>query len=138
MRRLGWECLVVDHRPAHAREERFAAGTRVRCQRPEELTQDQLASVDAAVVMSHHVEHDLAYLRRLVQYPPAYLGLLGPARRRDELLGRLDRGAVSAVNVRGPAGLDIGGELPESIALSIVAEIHAVLNGRGAEPLAHA
>jgi xanthine/CO dehydrogenase XdhC/CoxF family maturation factor len=31
---------------------------------------------------------------------------------------------------RGPVGLDLGGEGPESIALSIVAEIQAMLHGR--------
>jgi len=137
VRRLGWECLVVDHRPAHAREELFAAGTRVRCQRPEDLTAEQLGAVSAVVVMSHHVEHDLAYLRRLAERPPAYLGLLGPARRREELLQRLGDAVDGLGAVHGPAGLDIGAELPESIALSIVAEIHAVLNGRSASPLAH-
>jgi xanthine/CO dehydrogenase XdhC/CoxF family maturation factor len=137
VRRLGWECLVVDHRPAHAREELFAAGTRVRCQRPEDLTAEQLGAVSAAVVMSHHVEHDLAYLRRLAERSPVYVGLLGPVRRREELLQRLGDAADGLGAVHGPAGLDIGAELPESIALSIVAEIHAVLNGRSAAPLAH-
>ena len=38
-------------------------------------------------------------------------------------------------HVNGPVGLDIGGELPESIALSILAQCHAVLYGASGEVL---
>ncbi|MGV6807280.1 MAG: XdhC family protein, partial [bacterium] len=37
-------------------------------------------------------------------------------------------------HLHSPAGLNIGGELPESIALSILAHCHAVLYGRDGKP----
>lgn len=129
---LGWACSVVDHRPAFARAERFADGVRVYCQRPGQLWEAGLRPLNAAVVMSHHVTHDAEYLAELAASPPAYIGLLGPAARRRTLLEGL---GAAAPPVHGPAGLDIGAELPESIALSIIAEIHAHLNGRSGQAL---
>jgi xanthine dehydrogenase accessory factor len=52
---------------------------------------------------------------------------LGPRARRNRLLGEIGE---DHAHVYGPAGLDIGAEMPESIALAIVAEIHAHLNQR--------
>lgn len=124
---LGWNCTVVDHRSAYARASRFPTGARVLCQRPEQLSALVNEAISAAVVMSHHVDHDTAYLRELAQKPPVYIGLLGPRKRRDALLETLGE---HAPKVRGPAGLDIGAELPESIALAIISEIHACLNAR--------
>lgn len=131
---LGWEAWVVDHRAAHARPDRFAHGVRVIHARPEQLSERvDLDDVAAAVVMSHHVGHDETYLRQLAKHSPAYLGLLGPARRREDICARA---GIDPSRVRGPVGLDIGAELPESIALSIMAEVHAVLNRRSARSLA--
>lgn len=125
---LGWDCTVVDHRPAYASAKRFPPEATVCCQRPSELSiLVDLGRVDAAVVMSHHLEHDASYLEQLKSQGIAYIALLGPAARREQLLKRLGPGAPE---IHGPAGLDIGAELPESIALSIMAEIHASLNGR--------
>lgn len=127
VRAMGWHCRVVDHRAAFANPARFPPGTEVIRQRPEGLATGQLSDISAAIVMSHHVGHDLSYLRALNLAPPAWVGLLGPARRRDTLLEKL---GDSSMTVFGPAGLDIGAELPASVALSIVAAIHAHLNGR--------
>lgn len=56
-------------------------------------------------------------------------GLLGPRARRDRLISDINAGEQTEhVHVHGPAGLDIGAEMPESIALAIIAEIHACLN----------
>jgi len=133
VRGLGWRCTVTDHRAVFARAERFAAGTRVLQVRPEHLAEAlDLDTVDAAVVMTHHLGHDEACLGALLPHAPTYLGLLGPARRRRELAARL---GVDPDRIRGPAGLDLGAELPASIALSLMAEIHAVLNGRDGRPL---
>jgi xanthine dehydrogenase accessory factor len=131
---LGWDCTVVDHRPASVAETRLPIGAVGMCARPDRLSEKlDLATVDAAVVMTHHVEHDATYLKQLATSPPAYIGLLGPRARRDQLL---ESAGVIGLPVRGPVGLDIGAELPEAIALAVMAEIHAVLNGRSAVPLA--
>lgn len=130
---LGWNCTVYDHRPAFADPGRFPVGVETACDRPHALAgRVPLESIDAAVVMSHHVDHDAAYLACLAERPPTYVGLLGPRARRDRLLAELD---APGFEVHGPAGLDLGAELPESIALAITAEIHARLNGRSGRSL---
>lgn len=126
--RMGWNCTIVDHRPGFARADRFPDSCEVKVLQPSELSQHiALDQVDAAVLMTHHLGHDRTYLSQVVEATLPYIGLLGPRARRDRLLDEIDAGGV---HVFGPAGLDIGAELPESIALAIIAEIHAFLNGR--------
>ena len=101
--------------------------------RPESLSElVDLDSIDAAVVMSHHLENDSVYLAQLAGREISYIGCLGPRARRQRLK---DMAGCPEQRVFGPVGLDIGAELPESIALSLVAEIHAVLNQRSGLPL---
>jgi xanthine/CO dehydrogenase XdhC/CoxF family maturation factor len=84
----------------------------------------------AAIVKTHNYGRDCAALRALLPLGLRYVGLLGPRRRRDQLLGDLlDSGAAIGNNLFGPAGLDLGANSPEEIALSIVAEIQAVFAG---------
>jgi len=130
--RLHWKLTVADHRPAYAVSERFPGAQRVVLARPEELTRQlELDRHAAAVVMSHHMPSDLAYLRLLAASRIGYVGLLGPPHRRERLIGELGEAAQAlAGRLRAPVGLDIGGRAPESIALAIVAEIHAYLHGR--------
>jgi xanthine dehydrogenase accessory factor len=134
---LGWDCVIADHRPAFARADRFPGDCEVVLGRPHELGQNlQLNEVDAAVIMSHHLDNDAAYLRQLSQHGQAdglnYIGVLGPASRRNRLR---EMAQCPDQLVYGPVGLDIGAELPESIALAIVAEIHATLNARDGQSL---
>ena len=64
-----------------------------------------------------------------------YVALLGPRHRYQQVLERAGLGEQQLTcPVSAPAGLDIGGQLPESIALSILAECHAVLNLRKSLP----
>jgi xanthine/CO dehydrogenase XdhC/CoxF family maturation factor len=130
---LDWEVKVVDHRPAYAKASRFAAGCTVVQSRPEQLAaMADLDDVDAVVIMSHHLENDAAYLRQAVAAEIPYIGVLGPSARRRRLCDMAD---CEISRVFGPVGLDIGAELPAAIALSLVAEIHAVLNGRDGRSL---
>ncbi len=125
---MGWSCTIVDHRAGFTRAERFPAACDVRVLQPSELSQQiPLDQMDAAVLMTHHLGHDRSYLSQVINASLPYIGLLGPRARRDRLLSEIGAGDV---HVFGPAGLNIGAEMPESIALAIVAEIHAFLNRR--------
>lgn len=133
---LGWRVTVADHRPAYLEPGRFPADTRLvesaAAQIADALSLDEYF---AAIVMSHHLDSDLHYLRALSGSSVPYVGLLGPAARREKLLG--DLGASSSTlrgRLRAPVGLDIGGRTPEAIALSIVGEVQAALSGRGGRP----
>jgi xanthine/CO dehydrogenase XdhC/CoxF family maturation factor len=130
---LDWDVLVADHRPAFARAERFPHGCTVLRSRPEQLAQAlDPASLDAAVIMSHHLENDAAWLAAVAPHGLRYVGVLGPRARRDRLR---EMAACGERPLFGPVGLDIGAELPASIALSVAAEIHAVLNRRDGQSL---
>jgi xanthine dehydrogenase accessory factor len=90
-----------------------------------------------ALLMSHNYSHDLELLKFLLASPARYVGVMGPRKRTERMLSELaaadegfrlgeeDRGRLSS-----PAGLDIGANSPAEIALSIVAEMRAVLDGR--------
>ena len=125
--RLGWKMTLVDHRPAYAVAAHFPAAERVLLAPAAELaTRLSLSGFAAAVVMSHHLPSDLAYLRTLAAAPIPYVGLLGPASRRERLL--TDLGADAArlrPRLHAPVGLPLGGRSPEAIALAIVAQLHA-------------
>jgi len=130
---MGWNCTIVDHRAGFARAGRFPASCDIRVLQPSELSEFiPLEHMDAAVLMTHHLGHDRSYLSQVVGASLPYIGLLGPRARRDRLLSEV---GSSDVHVFGPAGLDIGAEMPESIALAIIAEIHAFLNRRDGKML---
>jgi xanthine/CO dehydrogenase XdhC/CoxF family maturation factor len=103
---------------------------------PSELVQDFRGDTQtAAVVMNHNFGRDLLSLHRLLPLQLRYVGLLGPKKRHAEILAQLSEYAVvdfnrALDNMFAPAGLDTGSEAPEEIALSIVAEVAAVLSGR--------
>ena len=104
---------------------------------------------DAAVVMTHSFEQDSKILACLLSLKtrPAYIGVLGPQRRTRELLietGHLLNLPASSIapqadrwldQLHAPTGLDLGAESPETIALSILAEIQKVRTSSTALPL---
>jgi xanthine dehydrogenase accessory factor len=143
--RLNWKVTLLDHRAAYADPAHFPLAGQVLHALPEQL----LATVDparfsAAVVMSHHLSSDLKYLRALAATSVPYIGLLGPAARRERLLADLEADADKIRHrLHAPVGLALGGRSPESIALAIIAEIHAFVHTsaksvHGAEAPVHA
>jgi xanthine/CO dehydrogenase XdhC/CoxF family maturation factor len=134
---LGWRVQVVDGRPAQAQATRFPEADVVRVL---PLTQVAAEPHDGsfALLMTHNYHYDLAVLRHLLPAASTrYIGLLGPRKKYDRLLDDLRQELPDAAQqlqgrMHSPVGLNLGAETPEEIALSIVAEIQAVLTGRPA------
>ena len=109
-RGLGWQVLIASE--------------------PHDISADART---VAVVKTHNYGRDFAFLRALLPLDLPYIGLIGSRKRKEQLVGalldlgeRLERTMV----IHGPAGLDVGAETPEEIALSVIAEIQAVLANR--------
>lgn len=128
---LGWRATVQDHRPAYIERGDFSTAEEVLSVAADSLAgQVALDRYAAAIVMSHHLATDRSYLRLLAGSAIPYVGLLGPGDRRKRLMEDLGAAGRSlAHRLHGPAGFDIGAAGPASIALSILAEIHAALAG---------
>jgi xanthine/CO dehydrogenase XdhC/CoxF family maturation factor len=130
---VGWHVTLVDHRPAYATAERFPEADRIVVGTPAEaLRQLDLESDTLALVMTHNYLRDLELLERLLPSPVRYLGLLGPRRRTDQILADLkEKGRAPAEDqlkrLYAPVGLDIGSEGPTEVAMSIIAEMQAVM-----------
>ncbi len=127
---LGWEVSLADPRPANARRKHFSSASTILRQLGGNLAdymRDQ--RVDAAVLMSHNVQLEAEALSCCRQVEPSYVATLGPRHRYHRVVeqaGLSERSLRRTVSA--PAGLDIGGQLPESVALSMLVECHAVLH----------
>ena len=131
---LGWKVTLVDDRGG---EQPLPAPLPPGVQRIAVPAADVTGrlSFDArsfAVVMTHNLGRDIDYLRALADVPLAYLGAIGSRKRVRRLL---DGSGLDATQLHAPAGLDLGSETPEEIALSIAAEILATVNARRPQPL---
>jgi xanthine dehydrogenase accessory factor len=132
---LGWYVGVVDHRPALATSARFPGADRIVVGHPaESLPGLPFDGRSAALIISHVYEKDKEALAILLDAPCGYLGIQGNRKRCGRLLaevgearGPLDQ--AQSARLHAPAGLDLGSESPEAIALSMLAEIQAALTG---------
>ncbi|MGH9456539.1 MAG: XdhC family protein [Thermoanaerobaculia bacterium] len=87
-------------------------------------------SRSAVLVMTHNFHRDVELAGALRGASIGYVGILGPRRRTEDLLAQAAVAASELPALHVPPGLDLGGETPEEIALSVVAEIQAVMAGR--------
>jgi xanthine/CO dehydrogenase XdhC/CoxF family maturation factor len=125
---LGWQTTLVDHDSARLQASNLPANLKTVCATPTNLP--NILPLDAhssVVVMTHNLEHDLAYLSALKDTPAIYIGALGS---RERVARMRNSTALNGLHLHAPAGLDIGSETPEEIALAIAAEIMAVINQR--------
>ena len=138
----GWQTSLWDPRPAQGRKSDFPFVDNL-LDGPAQALGDFIESnkVDAVMLMSHSKSIDTAALSEVYPFPLKYIGMLGPKHRRDEVIEKAgitdNESKISESNqfIAGPAGLDIGGDLPESIAISIMAQCHGALHNKTAEPL---
>ena len=129
---LGWNISVFDHRSAFLTAERFAQAKRIALKTVEDLPPEIFEKErTAAVIMTHNYERDREILPKILKSNAFYVGILGPRRRTNNLLEELAEtgetfGEKVFEKLYAPVGLDIGADTPETIALSILAEIQGV------------
>ncbi|MFT2091180.1 XdhC family protein [Paraglaciecola sp. 2405UD69-4] len=134
---LGWEVLLIDPRVGYAKSEYFSKASQI-IREPIEAFSSSLwyLQIDAALILTHNIKLDAQALKVLQGSSAKYVGLLGPIHRTDRVLEQIDmsRQALSKP-LANPVGLRLGGELPESIALSMLAEVHAALEQKDARSI---
>jgi xanthine dehydrogenase accessory factor len=139
----GWRPFVCDPRSQFATAERFPDAERVIAAWPEEAFA-AAGGIDRATyiaVLTHDPKLDDSALTLALRSEAPYIGAMGSrraqGRRRERLLAAgveeelLDR-------IAAPIGLDLGAVTPEETALSIMAEVVAVRNGRSGGRLSQA
>jgi xanthine dehydrogenase accessory factor len=123
---LGWRTVVVDPRAGLATPERVPSADEIVVAWPDEVDVDPET---ALVSLVHEERIDIPALRKGVEGGAFYVGALGSKRAQEK---RAEKLGDVALSVRGPVGIDLGGESPAEIALEIVAEILAAHKKGGA------
>jgi xanthine dehydrogenase accessory factor len=135
----GFEVVVLDDRIKYAHRDRFPEADLVEAGPIAELASKFTYGDNSYVVIvtrGHTTDEEA--LRSFIQYDLAYLGLIGSVTKIEKIFARLERDGVSREKldrVHSPMGLDLGGNAPGEIAVSIVAEMLAVRHGRTGKPM---
>lgn len=132
-RMLGWRVELAEHRGRWARFAQDCGIDRTHDGGPDALPA-LFASTrfDAALVMNHNYLLDARCLTQLAATGIGYVGLLGPASRRDDLLAEIGADATARLqpHLHAPVGLTLGGEGAEAIALAIAAQLQIAFSRR--------
>jgi xanthine/CO dehydrogenase XdhC/CoxF family maturation factor len=135
---LGYELHLIDGRKALATPTRFPSASKI-IQGPADKVVAQLETDlhTVALLMTHNFDYELRVLEELTTRMLPYIGILGPKRKTDKLIHRLEEKGIPVFRdaLYAPIGLDLGAETSEEIALSIFAEIAAVLRKKPAGSL---
>jgi xanthine/CO dehydrogenase XdhC/CoxF family maturation factor len=124
----GWEVTVVSTITDPKNLSNFPGASIVLNIEATQLDTTYIDAETAVVLMTHNFAKDLSYLTHLVNSSACYIGLLGPAKRREKMLqaiieNNLDCEEEFISSIHGPAGLNLGAETPQEIAISILSEI---------------
>lgn len=122
---MGFHVTVADPRPAFTTRERFPAAHRVLVGWPGDLDLE-FDRRSYVVVLSHDARIEDALLPSALGSPARYIGAMGSRRTHAKRLERLRAMGFSdedLARIHGPVGLDLGGETPSEVAVSILAEI---------------
>ncbi|MDB5010971.1 MAG: alanine dehydrogenase [Mucilaginibacter sp.] len=138
---LGWHVTLIDGRANYAVPARFPLAKRIIIAKPEQAPgQIVLDNRTVILLMTHNYNYDMAVLKQLLPLELPYVAALGPKKRLQRMLDELkeegsDLTPEQLKSIYGPAGLDIGSETSDEIALSILAEMQAVLKKRNGASL---
>jgi xanthine dehydrogenase accessory factor len=139
---MGMRVCVVDDRAEWANRERFptAAEIAVVGYEPihEILDPIPFSMTPATYVVITTWGYDLPAMEQALRQNPAYIGLVSSPTKARVLFKRLrDAGfpGEAIQRIRAPIGLDVGAESPAEIAVSILAEVLAVMRAKSGQPL---
>ena len=133
---LGWEITIAEGRATHATKKRFPKAKQILVGKPEQVFKDiKIDYQTYFVLITHNYKYDLAMLKLLLQTDCNYVGILGPKTKLNRMLDDFSDEGIKVTEeqlnrIYGPIGLDIGAETSEEIALSIIAEIKAMMSGK--------
>jgi len=135
-RKMDYRVTVAGFRGGQTADERFPNADRVVSTSPADV--DETLDLDGdtyAVVMTHNFIDDQIAVETLLDTDVPYVGLMGPDERFQEILDAFADGGREVTDadldrIYTPIGLDLGGGTPYQIAMSILAEVEAVANGR--------
>ena len=133
-----WQVTVIDSRAQYATSMRFPQADVVQCVSLEDSkTLLELSDNAAVALMSHSLSQDRARLNVLLEHADhyQYLGQLGPRYRTERLINEVSNSksnpdclTAGIKKLHYPIGLKLGGDGPEALALSIMAQVSAVMN----------
>jgi xanthine dehydrogenase accessory factor len=128
----GYAVAIVDPRRAFATDARFPAVKLIGEWPDEGMATMKLDRRTAVVTLTHDPKLDDPALQTALKADVFYVGALGSRKTHAARLGRLKAAGFSdadCARIHGPVGLDIGALSPAEIAVSILAQITAVLRG---------
>jgi xanthine/CO dehydrogenase XdhC/CoxF family maturation factor len=134
---LGWQVTLVDPRTSYARSGHFDSGVKMVREAIESLgSRKWLHQIDMAIIMTHNIKLDAQSLALVQKSSAKYVGMLGPVHRTDRVLELIPTTREKLVKpLANPVGLRLGGELPESIALSMLSEAHAFIEQQAGQSI---
>jgi xanthine dehydrogenase accessory factor len=138
---LGWDTTIIDGRANYAKKERFVKACEVLIAKPEQVINSvSIDNFTFFALMTHNYNYDKALLYELCQNNARYIAMLGPKKKIERMLSEYKEEArpltlEQIATIYSPGGLDIGAETSEEIALSMLAEIKAVLTQKQGSPL---
>lgn len=131
---LDFRVVVIDSRPEFAVPESIPSADQVICGHPGKL--GELVELDAntyVVIVTHGHLQDKDALEAVIDSDVAYIGMIGSRNKVRFVLSKLAESGVPPERlsrVFTPVGLDLGGNKPAEIAVSIMGEIIALQHGK--------
>ncbi len=128
----GFAVTIIDNRPEYADPDRIPAVSNILVKPyPEALGELVFTEQTSIVIVTHGHVHDREILEYCIQSPFHYLGMIGSRRKVKQTVQNLIEKGLSPelfYKLHSPIGLEIGGDTPTEIAVSIAAELIAVKN----------
>ncbi len=132
---MEWSYSVIDDRSEFCNTQRFPNASELFNEAPAAFAEKvTLSETDYVVTITHGHEYDYEILRHILKKKFAFLGMIGSKVKRRDIYGKLmgNDGFTEQElqKIHSPIGLKISAETPQEIALSIMAELIQIKNGK--------